>query len=114
MLQQTQVSRVVPRYQVFLERFPSPAACAEGSVADVVRAWHGLGYNRRPVSLHGAATVVVQSHGGHLPDDLDALLALPGVGPYTARAVLAFAFGHDVGVVTSTPDGCSLAPPGEG
>jgi A/G-specific adenine glycosylase len=99
MLQQTQVSRVLPRYEAFLEGFPTPSACAQGSVADVVRAWHGLGYNRRAVSLYRAATVVVDGHDGQLPADLDALLALPGVGPYTARAVLAFAFERDVGVV---------------
>lgn len=65
----------------------------------MVRAWAGLGYNRRAVSLHRLATAVVERHGGCLPGDLEALLALPGVGPYTARAVLAFAFEADVGVV---------------
>src|SRR5207248_5578568 len=63
--------------------------------------WAGLGYNRRAVNLHGAAVAVVERHAGSLPDDLDALLALPGVGPYTARAVLAFAFERDVGLVES-------------
>jgi A/G-specific adenine glycosylase len=101
MLQQTQVPRVVPKYQSFLERFPSAVACAAASVADVVREWAGLGYNRRAVNLHRAAVTVVERHGGELPDDLDALLALPGVGPYTARAVLTFAFGRDVGIVES-------------
>ncbi len=99
MLQQTQVARVVPRYTAFLDRFPDPAACASSAPAEVVRAWAGLGYNRRAISLHRAATIVVERHGGRLPDDLDALLALPGVGPYTARAVLAFAFERDHGVV---------------
>ena len=99
MLQQTQASRVVPHYQAFLESFPSAEACAATSVAAVVRAWQGLGYNRRALSLHRAAAVVVDRHGGQVPADLGALLALPGVGQYTARAVLAFAFGHDVGVV---------------
>jgi A/G-specific adenine glycosylase len=99
MLQQTQVARVVPRYAAFLERFPTPAACAAAPVADVVRAWAGLGYNRRAVNLHRLATAVVQLHGGRLPADLPGLLALPGVGAYTARAVLAFAFGADVGVL---------------
>ena len=101
MLQQTQVVRVVPKYHAFLERFPSPAACAAAPLADVVRAWAGLGYNRRAVNLHRTATAVVEHHGGRLPDDLDALLALPGIGPYTARAVLTFAFGRDVGIVES-------------
>jgi len=99
MLQQTQVARVVPRYLAFLERFPTAAACAEASSAEVVRAWEGLGYNRRAVNLHRAATAVVAEHGGKLPKRLDQLLALPGVGPYTARAVLAFAFERDHGVV---------------
>ena len=99
MLQQTQVPRVVPRYDAFLEAFPTPAACARAGVGDVVRAWAGLGYNRRAVNLHATATVVVGRHGGRLPDDLAQLLELPGVGPYTARAVLAFAFERDVGVV---------------
>jgi A/G-specific adenine glycosylase len=99
MLQQTQVSRVRERWPEFLEAFPSPAACAEAPVGDVVRAWAGLGYNRRAVNLHRAACAVVERHGGELPDDLAALLALPGVGPYTARAVLVFAFERDVGLV---------------
>jgi A/G-specific adenine glycosylase len=99
MLQQTQVVRVVPRYEAFLERFPTPSACARAPVGEVVRAWEGLGYNRRAVNLHRAAQAVVDEHEGTLPDDLDALLALPGIGPYTARAVLAFAFERDHGVV---------------
>jgi A/G-specific adenine glycosylase len=99
MLQQTQVTRVVPRYAAFLERFPTPAATASAPVAEVVQAWAGLGYNRRAVNLHRAAGEVVRRHGGTMPATLAALVALPGVGPYTARAVLAFAFEADVGVV---------------
>ena len=99
MLQQTQVARVVPKYHAFLARFPTPGACAAAPVGDVVRAWAGLGYNRRAVNLHRTAVAVVDHHDGRLPDDLDALLALPGIGPYTARAVLAFAFERDCGVV---------------
>lgn len=99
MLQQTQVARVVPKYTAFLERFGSPEACAAAPAGDVVRAWAGLGYNRRAVNLHRAAVAVVAQHGGLLPDSLEELLRLPGVGPYTARAVLAFAFERDVGVV---------------
>ncbi|HEX2192037.1 MAG TPA: A/G-specific adenine glycosylase, partial [Acidimicrobiales bacterium] len=83
----------------FVERFPTPGACAAAPVGDVVRAWQGLGYNRRAVTLHRAARQIVVHHGGSLPADLDALVALPGVGPYTARAVLAFAFESDVGLV---------------
>jgi A/G-specific adenine glycosylase len=99
MLQQTQVSRVVPRFAQFLERFPTVAVCASAGVGAVVEEWAGLGYNRRAVNLHRAAVQVVELHGGAFPDELDALLALPGVGPYTARAVLAFAFEHDAAVV---------------
>jgi A/G-specific adenine glycosylase len=99
MLQQTQVARVVPRYHRFLERFPTPAACVAAPVGELVRAWAGLGYNRRAVNLHAAAVAVVERHAGRMPDDLAELMALPGVGPYTARAVLAFAFERDVGVV---------------
>jgi A/G-specific adenine glycosylase len=99
MLQQTQASRVVPRYVEVMRRFPTPAACAAAPVGDLVRCWAGLGYNRRAVTLHRAATAVVADHGGHLPATVEALTALPGVGPYTARAVLAFAFEADVGAV---------------
>jgi A/G-specific adenine glycosylase len=99
MLQQTQVARVAPQWSAFLDRFPTPAACAAAPVGEVIAAWAGLGYNRRAVHLHGAATAAVARHGGHLPDDLDALLALPGIGPYTARAVLVFAHGRDIGLV---------------
>jgi A/G-specific adenine glycosylase len=99
MAQQTGVDRVVPYYRRFLHRFPTPAACAAAPLGDVLRLWTGLGYNRRAVNLHGCARAVVDDHGGALPHDLAALRALPGVGPYTARAVLAFAFERDVGVV---------------
>jgi A/G-specific adenine glycosylase len=99
MLQQTQVARVVPRYEAFLDRFPTPAACAAAPPAEVIRLWAGLGYNRRALHLHAAAVAAVERHGGRLPDTLDALLRLPGVGPYTARAVLAFAHERDVAVL---------------
>ena len=99
MAQQTQVARVIPIYRRFLERFPTPAACAGAPLGEVVRAWRGLGYNRRARQVHQAATAIVADHGGHVPEGLAALESLPGVGPYTARAVLAFAFGHDVGVL---------------
>jgi A/G-specific adenine glycosylase len=99
MAQQTGVDRVVPVYQAFLQRFPTPAACAAAPASEALRLWAGLGYNRRAVSLHRCAVDIVQRHGGEVPADLDALLALPGVGPYTARAVLAFAFERPVGVV---------------
>jgi A/G-specific adenine glycosylase len=99
MLQQTQADRVVPKWIEFLESFPTAAACARATLADVLRLWQGLGYPRRARNLRDAAVLVVERHDGRLPADLDALLALPGVGPYTARAVLAFAFEHDVGIV---------------
>lgn len=99
MLQQTQVGRVIPRWHQFLARFPDAAACAEAPTAEVIGMWVGLGYNRRAVRLQQAAATVVEHHGGRLPDTLAALEALPGVGAYTARAVLAFAFEQPVGVV---------------
>ena len=99
MAQQTNVARVAARWQPFLDRFPTPAALAEVPAAEAVRWWSGLGYNRRALALHRAARAVVADHAGRLPDDLDGLLALPGVGPYTARAVMAFAFEVDHGVV---------------
>jgi A/G-specific adenine glycosylase len=99
MLQQTQAARVIPKWHAFLERFPDPATCAAAPAGDVIEAWAGLGYNRRGLALHRCAQAVVAEHGGRLPDDLTALLALPGIGPYTARAVLAFAFEQDVAVL---------------
>ncbi|MEO6572167.1 MAG: A/G-specific adenine glycosylase [Ilumatobacteraceae bacterium] len=97
MLQQTQVARVVPRWFAFLERFPSPATCAQVPLAEVLREWQGMGYPRRARNLHATAQRVTELGG--FPHDLPGLLALPGVGPYTARAVMAFAFELDVAVV---------------
>lgn len=99
MAQQTQVARVAERWRPFLDQFPTPAALAAAPASAVVRSWSGLGYNRRALNLHRCARAVVEHHGGHLPADLDDLLALPGIGPYTARAVLAFAFERDHGIV---------------
>ena len=90
MLQQTQVERVIPRWLAWLERWPTPAALAGASPADVIREWQGLGYNRRAVSLHRAARVVAE-HGW--PVDLT---ELPGIGPYTAAAIRNQAFGDAV------------------
>ena len=98
MLQQTGVSRVLERYEPFCERFPTPAACAAAPASAVIEAWHGLGYNRRALRLHAASRHITAA-GGAFPRTLDGLRALPGVGPYTARAVLALAFEQDVGVV---------------
>ena len=99
MLQQTQAARVAVALPRFLERYPTPVAMAAAAPADVIRDWAGLGYNRRAVRLHACATAIVERHDGAVPDGLDALLALPGLGPYSARAVAAFAFGADVGPV---------------
>ena len=99
MLQQTQADRVIPKWHAFLEAYPDPAACASASLGDVLRLWQGLGYPRRARNLQATARVVVERHHGRLPDDFEALLSLPGIGPYTARAVLAFAFEHDAAVV---------------
>lgn len=96
MLQQTQVDRVLPYYARFLERFPTAQALAEAPVAEVIKLWAGLGYNRRAVNLQRAAQVVVAEHGGVFPADPEALRKLPGLGPYTAGAVAAFAFERDV------------------
>ncbi len=99
MLQQTQVARVVPRWHAFLQRWPDTSSCAAASPGDVVAEWQGLGYPRRARNLHRCASTIEHEHGGRFPDELGALLALDGVGPYTARAVLAFAFEHDAAVV---------------
>jgi A/G-specific adenine glycosylase len=96
MLQQTQVERVVPKYHAFLERFPSLEALAAAPTAEVIRAWTGLGYNRRAVNMQRAARAVLDEHGGQFPRDLAALLRLPGIGPYTAGAIACFAFEQDV------------------
>ena len=99
MLQQTQVARVIDRYAPFLERFPDPAAMAAAPLADVLDAWAGLGYYRRARDLHRAAGAIVERHRGRVPDTLVDLMALPGIGAYTARAVLALAYEQDHGVV---------------
>ena len=99
MLQQTQARRVVDPYVRFLERFPTVSACAGARLGAVLEAWSGLGYNRRARHLHDAAQAMVQRHGGRVPDDFEALRVLPGVGEYTARAVLVFAFERPEAVV---------------
>lgn len=91
MLQQTQVDRVVPYYKAFLKQFPNIKSLAEAPLSDVLRAWQGLGYNRRAKMLHNAAKVVVVNYGGRLPKTYSDLVSLPGVGDYTAKAVRTFA-----------------------
>ncbi|HYG71155.1 MAG TPA: A/G-specific adenine glycosylase [Actinomycetota bacterium] len=93
MLQQTQAARVVPVYRRFLERFPDVATLAGADRADVVRAWEGLGHNRRAVAISEAARAILRDHDGRVPADVPVLRSLPGVGPYTAAAVAAIAFG---------------------
>ena len=99
MAQQTQVARVVPKWAAFLEAFPSVRHLAAAPVADVLRAWRGLGYNRRALSLQRAARAIVEHHGCVVPGEVEALERLPGIGPYTARAVAALAFGRQAAPV---------------
>lgn len=99
MLQQTQVDRVIPKYHAWLEAFPTWQALAKGSPAQVLRLWSGLGYNSRALRLQKLATAVVDQYNGKLPGDADQLVALPGIGPYTAAALQAFAFEQEVVVI---------------
>ena len=92
MLQQTPVARVLPAYDAWLARWPTPAALAAATPADAVRQWDRLGYPRRAVRLHAIATSLVSVHGGQVPASIEELSALPGIGPYTAAAVASFAF----------------------
>jgi A/G-specific adenine glycosylase len=94
MLQQTPVARVLPAYEAWLVRWPTPASCAAAPAGEAVRMWGKLGYPRRALRLHEAAGAIVDRHGGVVPASLEELLALPGVGAYTARAVASFAYGR--------------------
>jgi len=94
MLQQTQVERVIPYYQAWLKRFPNVSSLAQAPLSDVLRLWQGLGYNRRAKNLHAAAKAIAK--GGAFPKTVSELEALPGIGPYTAKAVAAFAYNQDV------------------
>jgi len=96
MLQQTQVATVIPYFERWLTRFPTLVTLAEASLSDVLKAWEGLGYYRRARLLHEGARVVVAQHGGVLPGTYEALLKLPGIGPYTAAAISSLAFGEPV------------------
>ena len=99
MLQQTPVARVLPAYIAWLQRWPTPAALAADSRGEAVRMWGRLGYPRRALRLHECAVVLVLRFGGHVPAEVADLIALPGVGPYTARAVATFAHGRRHAVV---------------
>jgi A/G-specific adenine glycosylase len=99
MLQQTQVDRVLPYYHAFLERFPTVEALAAAPTAEVIKAWAGLGYNRRAVNLQRTAAHVVNECAGRFPETVTALRDLPGIGPYTAGAIACFAFEQDVAFI---------------
>ena len=99
MLQQTSVARVLPKFEAFIDEFPTPHALAEAPLGDALRLWAGLGYPRRCRNLQEAARVIVNDFAGEFPNTLPELQSLPGVGQYTSRAILAFAFGQDVAVV---------------
>jgi len=96
MLQQTQVSRVLPKFEAFMRRFPTLAALAAAPLGEVLQAWSGLGYNRRAKFLHQAAQQIVAAHHGEVPRATGELTALPGIGKNTAGAVLAYAFNQPV------------------
>ncbi|GAB1643466.1 A/G-specific adenine glycosylase [Krasilnikovia sp. MM14-A1259] len=94
MLQQTPVVRATPAWHAWMSRWPTPAALAQDPVSEAIRMWGRLGYPRRAMRLHTCAVALVERHGGRVPDDLTELLALPGIGTYTARAVATFAYGR--------------------
>jgi A/G-specific adenine glycosylase len=99
MLQQTPVSRVLPIWTEWVRRWPTPSATAAATAGDVVRAWGKLGYPRRAMRLHECATVIAREYGDVVPDDVEVLLTLPGVGSYTSRAIACFAYQQRVPVV---------------
>lgn len=99
MLQQTQVERVIPKYKSFLKKFPSFASLAGAPLGDVLRQWQGLGYNRRAKMLHECAKVISQKFRGVTPKSCKELVGLPGVGPYTAGAIMAFAYNEAVPII---------------
>lgn len=99
MLQQTQVERVIPKYLAFIECFPNTKILASVSLRDVLVLWQGLGYNRRAKYLHQCAKMVEEQYNGHFPQTESTLLELPGIGPYTASAVCAFAYNQPVTLI---------------
>lgn len=99
MLQQTQVERVIPKYEAWLQAFSTPSALAATPLSKVLQLWSGLGYNSRAKRLHDAAKIIVKEHKGIVPDTVEELIALPGIGPYTARSILIFADNQDLATV---------------
>lgn len=99
MLQQTQVERVIPKFNAFITDFPTIQSLASSSPAGVIMLWSGLGYNRRAIMLHNAAQAIVREYNGIVPCDYDALVRLPGIGPYTAAAIMAFGYNEPVVVL---------------
>jgi A/G-specific adenine glycosylase len=99
MLQQTQTDRVVPKYEDFIATFPTVESLAQAPLNKVLKHWQGLGYNRRALLLHRAAQSICTDHGGQFPRDQKTLLSLPGIGPYTSGAVVAFAFNKPVTMI---------------
>jgi A/G-specific adenine glycosylase len=99
MLQQTQVLRVIPKYAEFIEAWPDVDTLARASTADVIRVWKGMGYNRRALYLRNTAREIVEKYHGEFPIEAKELVSLPGIGTYTARAILAFAYGVRVALV---------------
>ena len=99
MLQQTQVDRVVPKYLDFVARYPDVFALATAPLSDIIAIWNGLGYNRRAKFLHDSAVKIVADYGGRIPDTFDGLVSLPGIGPNTAGAILAYGFNQPAGFI---------------
>jgi A/G-specific adenine glycosylase len=99
MLQQTQTARIAERFPIFLNQFPHIHALAQASNQEMILAWQGLGYNNRALRLRDCAKVIEEKHGGIIPDDYESLIALPGIGPYTASAILSFAHRKDIAVI---------------
>ena len=99
MLQQTQVDRVIPKYHEFLERYPTLEELSRAPVDELRKVWYPLGYNIRPMRLRKIAQQAVEQHGGRIPDTYDGLIAMEGIGRYTAGAVLSFAFNQDAPIL---------------
>jgi len=96
MLQQTQVDRVLPKYELFIARFPDFSTLAHSPFTEVLEAWQGLGYNRRALALHNAAQIIIEEYDGKLPGEVDSLMKLPGIGHATACEIAAFGFNKPV------------------